>query len=91
MWHLFLEPKVDLSAAQLDALQAAIAQVAADTPAACPAEEVLGDTVVTAQAGGRARGDETVALVCKAPTGARTTNRAIQPVNGRTVMLSTAA
>nr|AXF42661.1 carbonic anhydrase CAH1850 [Chlorella sp. ArM0029B] len=80
-WHVFLNPKTDLSAAQLDAFQAASATVQGESLASCPADEVVPGS----------NPQDSVQLACRVPTGARTTNRQIMPLNGRTVLVSRAA
>ena len=75
-----------------------------ELPAACSAEEVLGDAATapasedhsasgTAPKGGSAAdGEEAeVELTCKYPSGARTNNRALQPVGDRALFVSRAA
>nr|BAA28217.1 soluble carbonic anhydrase precursor [Chlorella sorokiniana] len=85
-WHMFVTPKRELSAAQLNALQAISSTATAEVLAACPADEVIPEVAAADGAGNSSA--STVELGCKTPTGARITNRQVMPLNDRTVFIS---
>ncbi|EFN58863.1 hypothetical protein CHLNCDRAFT_19445, partial [Chlorella variabilis] len=71
-WHVFVTPKAELSASQVQGLQAILGTTVEEAPAAC---------VVN---GGAPHSQ----LTCRIPSGARINNRVLQPVGDRELFVS---